>query len=226
MQSIKISEFSLTLFASVAMVLGGVLIATGAALPAYSQSLLAGDISGTVLDPSGSVVTGATVTAKNKATEATESVKTDAQSAYRFALLKPGAYIVSVKADGFKEESAEVVVSLGQVATVPLHLNVGSEAETVEVSETTQLLQPDSAELPRSALTNCRACQISVAILCGANCAGRGNEHWGGFRQLLSVWPAGNFEQLHHEWNAGQRSFSEFEQLRSFESAPRSEASS
>jgi len=150
MRSYTFSKFGLALFASAAMVLGGVVIGTATAPEAYSQSLLAGDITGTVLDPSGSVVTGATVTAKSKSTEATASVKTDAQGAYRFALLKPGAYQVSVKADGFKEESVEAVVSLGQVATVPLHLNVGSEAQTVEVTETAQLLQPDSAELNTS----------------------------------------------------------------------------
>jgi len=126
------------------------LLGIGTAPEAYSQSLLAGDITGTVLDSSGSVVTGATVTAKSKATEATASVKTDAQGAYRFALLKPGVYQVFVKAEGFKEESVEAVVSLGQVATVPFHLNVGSEAQTVEVTETAELLQTDSAELNTS----------------------------------------------------------------------------
>jgi hypothetical protein len=57
---------------------------------------------------------------------------------------------LSAKADGFKEETVEAVVALGQVATVPLHLNVGSAAETVEVTETAQLLQTDSAELNTS----------------------------------------------------------------------------
>jgi hypothetical protein len=150
MRSYKFSEFGLTLFASAAMVLGVVLIGAGTVPEAYSQSLLAGDIAGTVLDPSGSVVPGATVTAKSKATEATASVKTDAQGAYRFALLKPGVYQVTVTANGFKEETVEAVVSLGQVATVPFHLNVGSEAQTIEVTETAQLLQPDSAELNTS----------------------------------------------------------------------------
>jgi hypothetical protein len=150
MRSYKFTEFGLALLASAAMVLGGVLLETGTAPAAYSQSLLAGDITGTVVDPGGAVVTEATVTAKSKATEAMASVKTDAQGAYRFALLKPGVYQVAVKAVGFKEESVEVVVSLGQVATVPIHLNVGSEAQTVEVTETAQLLQPDSAELNTS----------------------------------------------------------------------------
>jgi len=150
MQSKKFMKFGLALIASAAMVLGGVLPGSGIIPEAYAQSLLAGDITGTVLDASGSAVTGATVTAKSKATEATASVKTDAQGAYRFALLKPGVYQVSVKADGFKEESVDAVVSLGQVATVPLHLKVGSEAETVEVTETAQLLQTDSAELNTS----------------------------------------------------------------------------
>jgi hypothetical protein len=144
------AKIGLALVTSVTMVLGCVLLGSAISPAAYSQSLLAGDITGTVLDPSGSVVPGATVTAKSKATEATASVKTDAQGAYRFALLKPGVYQVSVKADGFKEESVEAIVSLGQVATVPLHLSVGSEAQTVEVTETTQLLEPDSAELNTS----------------------------------------------------------------------------
>ena len=150
MRFYKFSKFSLALLASVAMMLGCVVIGTETGAVAYSQSLLAGDITGTVVDSSGLVVIGATVTAKSKATEATASVKTDAQGAYRFALLKPGVYQVSAKAEGFKEESVETVVSLGQVATVPLHLNVGSEALTVEVTETAQLLQPDSAELNTS----------------------------------------------------------------------------
>jgi len=150
MRIYKFSKLGLTLFAATAMMLGGLLLGVGTAREAYSQSLLAGDITGTVLDPSGLAVIGATVTAKSKATEATASVKTDAQGAYRFALLKPGVYQVSVKAEGFKEESVDAVVSLGQVATVPLHLTVGSQAETVEVTETAQLLQPDSAELNTS----------------------------------------------------------------------------
>ena len=110
MRLYKFSELGLTLFASAAMALGGLFLAVGTAPAAHSQSLLAGDITGTVLDPSGSAVTGATVTAKSKATEATASVKSDAQGAYRFALLKPGIYQVSVKADGFKEESVETIV--------------------------------------------------------------------------------------------------------------------
>jgi hypothetical protein len=133
-----------------AIALGGVLLDTGTAPTAFSQSLLSGDIAGTVVDSGGAVVTDATVTAKSKSTDATASVKTDAQGAYRFALLNPGTYQVSVKADGFKEETVEAVVALGQVATVPFHLNVGSAAETVEVTETAQLLQTDSAELNTS----------------------------------------------------------------------------
>jgi hypothetical protein len=150
MQFYKLSKFGLMLCASAALVVGGALIETVTAPEAQSQSLLAGDITGTVVDPSGSAVTGATVTAESKTTEATASVNTDSQGGYRFALLKPGAYKVSVKANGFKEESVEAVVSLGQVATIPFRLSVGSEAETIEVTETAQLLQTDSAELNTS----------------------------------------------------------------------------
>jgi hypothetical protein len=82
----------LMLVLGLAMTLGGVLLGTGITPEAYAQSLLAGDITGTVLDPSGSAVTGVTVTAKSKATETTASVKTDAQGAFRFALFRNGSW--------------------------------------------------------------------------------------------------------------------------------------
>ena len=133
-----------------AILLAGTFLVLYTAPALRAQSLLAGDIAGTVLDSNGAALSSVTVTASSKSTGTTADIKTDAQGAYRFALLKPGAYQIAVKATGFKDETVETVVSVGQITTVPIHLSVGGSTETVEVTETAGLLQTDSAELNTS----------------------------------------------------------------------------
>ena len=55
-----------------------------------AQSLVSGDLTGTVTDPSGAVVSGATVTLKSDATGATRTTTTGSNGTYRFSLLQSG----------------------------------------------------------------------------------------------------------------------------------------
>ena len=55
-----------------------------------AQSLVSGDITGTVTDPSGAVVPNATVTLKSTSTGQTRNTTTNNNGAYRFSLLQPG----------------------------------------------------------------------------------------------------------------------------------------
>ena len=59
--------------------------------PALAQSAETGALSGTVTDPSGGVIAGATVTTTNIATGASRTATTDANGVYRVALLPPGS---------------------------------------------------------------------------------------------------------------------------------------
>jgi protocatechuate 3,4-dioxygenase beta subunit len=59
-----------------------------------AQSLTSGDVTGTVLDPSGAAVPNATVSLKNNDTGATQNTTTTSTGAYRFHLLNPGSYTV------------------------------------------------------------------------------------------------------------------------------------
>src|SRR5215467_10154445 len=59
-------------------------------------------ILGTVTDPSGAVVTGATVTVKNEGTSFERTMVTGESGDYRIAGLEVGRYQVSVSAPGFK----------------------------------------------------------------------------------------------------------------------------
>lgn len=114
---------------------------------AYAQSMLAGDLTGTITDPSGAAIAGAKVTATSVETGASSVTTTSGTGGYRFSLLNPGHYKVTATASGFQVSSTTISVAVGQVATENLTLRMGSTSETVEVTASSQLLQSDSPEL-------------------------------------------------------------------------------
>jgi hypothetical protein len=69
---------------------------------AAAQSLVSGDITGVVSDPSGAVIPNATVTLKSNGTGQTQNGTTNSSGVYRFSLLTPGQYTVTVNATGFQ----------------------------------------------------------------------------------------------------------------------------
>src|SRR5437660_6168563 len=121
------------------------LIGLGATI-AGAQGSATGDLHVTVKDPSGKVVTNATVTLRDpvKGLERTTTQNTDGE--YRLLALPPGRYSVSVSASGFsKAVVQDQAVTVGQMADLPVMLqvsggetivNVGSEAELVETART------------------------------------------------------------------------------------------
>jgi Carboxypeptidase regulatory-like domain len=101
---------------------------------AAAQSLTSGDITGTVTDPSGAVVNHATVTLKSKQTGAVQTHSTNAQGLYRFPLLPPGDYTVSVSAPGFQSVGQTTTVVVGQATPVNIQLAISQGATVVEVN--------------------------------------------------------------------------------------------
>lgn len=101
---------------------------------ASAQSTTDGAIGGTVLDTSGAGVAGATVTAKNNGTNATESTTTGDSGYFRIGKLAPASYTVTIEAPGFGTYKAEqVIVQIGSVTELSPKLNVASAGTTVEV---------------------------------------------------------------------------------------------
>src|ERR1700754_1776127 len=98
-------------------ILAVLVIATVMAPSLMAQSLVSGDLTGTVTDPSGAVVSGATVMIKNNSTGASRTATTNSNGNYRFSLLGPGTYTISVTASGFSKAESTASVNLGQ-ATV------------------------------------------------------------------------------------------------------------
>ena len=96
-----------------------------------------GEIRGTVNDPSGAVVPGATITATLTGTDTTRTVTSDKDGAFDIPELAVGNYDLSADAQGFKKFVAKnVVVSIGHVnfITVTLQLGAGNQTVTVEAN--------------------------------------------------------------------------------------------
>src|SRR5271156_2620431 len=112
-----------------------------------AQSIISGDLAGTVSDPSGAAVPGAKVTVTSKATGTAHTTTTNASGAYRVPLLEPGDYTLVVAAQGFEQASLPVSVSASTTVAADVRLTVGSSTQTVEVTGTEPLLHTEAADL-------------------------------------------------------------------------------
>ena len=86
-----------------------ILLATASALPAHSQSAT-GSIEGIVLDSSGAVLPGVTVTAVHRDTGASRSTVSDESGLFRLPLLPVGTYEVTAELGGFSTRKQPEVV--------------------------------------------------------------------------------------------------------------------
>jgi outer membrane receptor protein involved in Fe transport len=122
-----------TVFAGVALV-----------LLAYSVSVFAqyqtGTLRGTVTDPNGQVVAGATVTAKNQNSGVTVSNTTNGEGLFTIPDLVPGKYAITIETtSGFSRKVVnDVDVPIGQITTITVALAVGAPTETVTVTSTNE----------------------------------------------------------------------------------------
>jgi hypothetical protein len=116
--------------------------------PAAAQSLISGDIAGSVTDPSGAAIQGATVTATNTGTGLVKTVQTGSAGDYKIGLLPVGQYTVSIAAPNFQTVQQTVSVTIGQTATMNAALQVAKGATTVEVlGQSVPLLQPENSDI-------------------------------------------------------------------------------
>ncbi len=108
----------------------------------------AGDISGTVSDPSGAVIPGVSVIATNTATKAEFEQKSDENGAFLIGPVPAGSYKVRFYLSGFNDlVYDEVNVLARNTVTLDAKLNVGSEATTVEVTAAKVELQTMNASM-------------------------------------------------------------------------------
>ena len=117
-----------------------VAVALGLAVVAGAQESR-GTIQGTVKDPQGGVIAGATVVVTNAETKTTATLTSSAVGRFIAALLMPGNYTVTVEVPGFKKEVRQGIELLtGDVMTVDVTLQVGSMLEQVTITADAPLI--------------------------------------------------------------------------------------
>ena len=134
---------------AVVKLLGNVLFVCMLFLCANSVALAQagrGSISGLVTDSGGALVSGAQVVLLDHATGTKQHTVTSSAGLYTFISLNPGVYQVTVSQKGFKNAAEDhVTVTVDQVATVNIALQVGGINETVTVVETSSLVDTSNS---------------------------------------------------------------------------------
>jgi Carboxypeptidase regulatory-like domain/TonB dependent receptor-like, beta-barrel len=120
------------------------LMLLGVAPAARAQSQATnGSIEGTIVDASGALLPGVTVTVTNIDTGIDRVVMTNDKGLFRAPLLPLGTYKVAAELQGFKRfEKTGVTVSVGETAVVNAQLSVGAVNETVTVTGDSPVLNP------------------------------------------------------------------------------------
>jgi len=114
---------------------------------AWSQTVQ-GVITGTITDPTGAVVPGATVTITNVGTNASQTATTGSDGSYRFGLVPPGAYTVEVKAANFAVVRASgIVVEASQTVPFSVKLELAKASQVIEVTSQAPLVQTATSDL-------------------------------------------------------------------------------
>jgi hypothetical protein len=111
----------------------------------FEQGETTSGIVGQVTDATSAAIPGATVTITNRDISLQRSARTDDEGRFNFPQLKPGTYSVRVEAEGFNsQQNDNVFAGLGQRQAVDFRLNVAESKQTVEVSGTAALINPEN----------------------------------------------------------------------------------
>ena len=103
-----------------------------ASRPAAPQPI--GEVSGTVTDPSGGVIPGATVFLKSRASSEGKTTVTNATGSFVFVDVTAGDYDLDVSLPGFRRNLHVIQVQSGQRLTTTIQLQLGSVAEELTVT--------------------------------------------------------------------------------------------
>ncbi|HKO13075.1 MAG TPA: TonB-dependent receptor [Acidobacteriaceae bacterium] len=104
-------------------------------IPAEAQGgATSGTITGTVTDPTGAVLPGATVTIENPVSQYERTTKTDSGGNFQITNVPYNSYHMTVSMTGFSSLSKDVRLQSATVVSVPVTLSLGAAKTTVEVT--------------------------------------------------------------------------------------------
>lgn len=130
------------------LVLAIAILALLCGVPSLAQ-VVKGSISGTVTDPQGAVLSGATVKAINEATGATLTTTSDSSGSFHFNLIPVGTYKVEMTAAGFKTTvQNNIVVAAGRDSGLgAIAMTVGEVSTAVEVTAEAPLIETTQSQV-------------------------------------------------------------------------------
>ncbi|MFI5092947.1 MAG: carboxypeptidase regulatory-like domain-containing protein [Candidatus Acidiferrales bacterium] len=118
------------------------------AAPFAGAQSTGGQIRGTISDPSGASVTGATISLVNEATGSQREVQSGANGEYIFIEVPVGRYEIDVTQTGFKKFVRKgIALDLNQVISVDIALQIGAATESVEVTGAPPVVDTTSTQL-------------------------------------------------------------------------------
>ena len=130
------------------------LLSSGFSFPAFSQTST-GAIHGTISDPNGLAVEGASVIVKNIDTAIETTLTTNASGIYTAPYLQPGNYEVTASKVGFQSViTKNVVIHVGETLTVDAQLAVAGQQASITVTTEAPLLETEKTEVSQAISQN------------------------------------------------------------------------
>lgn len=125
----------------------GVLLWTVQACLWAQESVTSASVSGRVLDPSGAVVLGATVRARQTETNVSVATATDSEGRFRLPYLRPGVYEIKVRQSGFAEAVRALAVSAGAAFELPITLAVEESKDSIAVQSDAAMIDAARSQI-------------------------------------------------------------------------------
>ena len=107
-----------------------------------------GVVTGVVADPAGAAVPNAVVTLTNEGTAIAQNSHTGSDGSFRFSLVPPGSYTLTVESTGFaKSETKKIQVNASQTVPVEVKLSIATSSTAVEVTTQGTIVQTATSDL-------------------------------------------------------------------------------
>jgi outer membrane receptor protein involved in Fe transport len=117
-------------------------------LPSTTAQVQNGQLTGVIVDPSGGLITNATVRIRNSATGYEAGFESNNSGLYTAAEMIVGFYTVQVQAPGFKTVIATgIAVNAGMISRLDFTLSVGPRSESIEVSDVARQVNVENSRL-------------------------------------------------------------------------------
>ncbi|MDQ3749221.1 MAG: TonB-dependent receptor [Acidobacteriota bacterium] len=135
---------------------GGLMcVAVILALSIIANAQFKAGLQGTVTDPTGAVISGATVTLTSNETQLSQAITTSDDGFYRFSGLAPGLYTMTVEIQNFKKQTVEnIKIDAETLEGVDVVMSAGGISETVTVEAENTGLETEDANVRNTLSTD------------------------------------------------------------------------